>query len=219
MNKLFICLVLVSSVLKISGQTQLTVPEASQAATVTQRIGITDIKIDYHSPLAKGREIWGKLVPYNEVWRAGANENTTISFSHDVKIEGAALPAGKYGLHMIPTEKEWTIIFSKDADAWGSFFYAKGQDALRVKVTPKAGAMQDWLSYTFMDPKDQSVVVALKWEKLTVPFKVEINVSETVVQNMRKELTGLNGFFWQGYNQAAAYSLRFARRLHAFSDL
>ncbi len=208
MNKLFICLVFLFSGLGAIGQTQLTVPEASQSASISQRIGITDIRIDYHSPLAKGREVWGKLVPYNEVWRAGANENTTITFTHDVKIEGTPVPAGRYGLHMIPTEKEWTVILSKNADAWGSFFYKQSEDVARVKVIPTAGNMQDWLSYTFMDPKDQSVIVALRWEKISVPFKINVDVPEIVFQNMNKELTGLNGFFWQGYNQAAAYSFR-----------
>lgn len=208
MNKLFICFVFILSGLGMKGQTQLTVPEPSQAASVSQRIGITDIRIDYHSPLVKGREVWGKMVPYNEVWRAGANENTTISFSHDVKIEGMPVPAGRYGLHMLPTEKEWTVILSKNADAWGSFFYNQSEDVARVKVVPNAGTMQDWLSYTFMEPKDQSVIVALRWERISVPFKIDVDVPEIVYQSMNKELTGLNGFFWQGYNQAAAYSFR-----------
>lgn len=208
MNKLLLCLVFIQSGLGLSGQTQLTIPDASQSASVSQRIGITDIRIDYHSPLAKGREIWGKLVPYNDVWRAGANENTTITISHDVKIEGTPVPAGRYGLHMIPTEKEWTVILSKNADAWGSFFYKQSEDVARIKVNPNTGPMQDWLSYTFIDPQDQSVVVAMRWEKISVPFKINVDVPEIVYQNMNKELTGLNGFFWQGYNQAAAYSFR-----------
>ena len=189
-------------------QTNLKAPEASQAASVTQRIGLTDITIKYHSPLAKGRKIWGDLVPYGEVWRAGANENTTITFSTDVKVEGGSLPAGTYGLHMIPTASAWTIIFSKNADAWGSFFYNQQEDALRVNVNPRPGAHQDWLSYTFADPQPKSVSAVLHWEKLEVPMKIEVDVPETVVQSMKKELTGVNGFFWQGYNQIAAYSVR-----------
>ena len=119
-------------------QTELKKPEISQAASVNQRIGITDISISYHSPIAKGRTIWGDLVPYNEVWRAGANENTTISFSTDVKVEGKLIHAGSYGLHMIPTQKEWTLIFSKNNYAWGSFFYDEKDDALRVTVKTKS---------------------------------------------------------------------------------
>lgn len=205
--------IILSSVLVLSGfityaQTDLKTPEASQSASIMQRIGLTDISISYHSPLAKGRTIWGDVVPYNEVWRAGANENTTISFSTDVKVEGKELAAGIYGLHMIPTQSEWTIIFSKNNYSWGSFFYSEKDDALRIKVKPNTAAMQEWMSYTFNDPKAQSVLAVLRWEKLEVPFKIEIDVPETVYQSMRKELSNINGFFWQGFNQAAAYCIQ-----------
>lgn len=189
------------------GQTDLKKPEASQAASVSQRIGLTDITINYHSPLAKGRTIWGELVPYNEVWRAGANENTTLAVSTDVTIEGQLLKAGKYGLHMIPGEKEWTIIFSKNADAWGSFFYSQKEDVLRVKTTAFIAPAQDWLSYTFTSPASQSVTAELHWEKLVIPIKISVDVPETVYQSMKQELTNINGFFWQGHNQAASYCI------------
>lgn len=193
---------------KSEAQTELKKPEASQAAEVSQRIGLTDIRINYHSPLTNGRKIWGELVPYNEVWRAGANENTSISFSTDVEIEGKALSAGNYGLHMIPGEKEWTVIFSKNYYAWGSFFYIEKDDALRVQVSPKAAPMQDWLSYTFLNPKAKSVTIALHWEQLLIPIQVDVNVPETVYESMRRELSNVNGFFWQGHNQAAAYCIQ-----------
>ncbi len=208
MKKLLFLTISILSGYCLLAQTELKKPEASQAASVTQRIGLTDIAISYHSPLVKGRKIWGDLVPYNEVWRAGANENTTISFSSDVKIEGKALAAGTYGLHMIPTEKDWTIIFNHNASAWGSFFYKESEDALRVTVSPRTANMQDWLSYYFADPKVNSVVAVLHWEKLEVPFKIDIDVPEVVYQSMKKELTNINGFFWQGYNAAAAYCIQ-----------
>lgn len=189
-------------------QTDLKKPEASQEASVMQRIGLTDITIHYHSPLAKGRTIWGEVVPYNEVWRAGANENTTITFSTDVKVEGKAIFAGTYGLHMIPTQNEWTVIFSKNNYSWGSFFYSEKEDVLRVTVKPTACAMQDWLSYSFSDPQPRSVTVVLRWDKLEVPFKIEVDVPETVYQSMVKELSNINGFFWQGPNQAAAWCIQ-----------
>ena len=189
-------------------QPQLTVPQLSQKASVTQTIGLTDISIDYHRPLVKGRKIWGVLVPYNEVWRAGANENTTISFSDNVKINGMDLPAGKYGLHMIPTENEWTIIFSKDNAAWGSFFYNAKHDALRIKVKPQTADFAEALTYSFTDPTANSVEVNLHWEKLNVSFKVDVDVKNVVLASIRKELTGLAGFYWQPYNQAAAYCLQ-----------
>ncbi len=114
----------------------LDLPRQSQHARVMQRIGITDITVNYHRPLANGRPIWGKLVPYGEVWRAGANENTTITFSDPVTIEGQSLDKGTYGLHMIPGETQWTVIFSKNSTSWGSFSYEQGEDALRVNVKP-----------------------------------------------------------------------------------
>ncbi|MCA1659110.1 MAG: DUF2911 domain-containing protein [Verrucomicrobiaceae bacterium] len=117
----------------------LDLPDVSQLAVVKQRVGLTDIKITYHRPLVNGRKVWGGLVPLGEVWRAGANQNTTIEFSDDVSIEGKPLPKGRYGLHMIPTAETWTIIFSKMADAWGSYTYKQEEDALRVTaVKPRS---------------------------------------------------------------------------------
>jgi hypothetical protein len=189
-------------------QRELQKPEASQQASVMQRIGLTDISISYHSPLAKGRTIWGEVVPYNEVWRAGANDNTVITFSTDVKVEGKALAAGTYGLHMIPTPKDWTVIFSKNSSAWGSFFYNEKEDALRVTVKPVAAEMQDWLSYSFADPKPDQVSMQLRWEKLMVPVNISAEVHEIVLASMKAELTHISGFFWSGYNQAAAYCIK-----------
>lgn len=193
---------------EILSQPQLTLPQLSQKASVTQTIGLTEVSIDYHRPLVKGRKIWGGLVPYNEVWRAGANENTTISFSDNVKINGIDLPAGKYGFHIIPTESEWTIIFSKDNAAWGSFFYNPDHDALRIKVKPQVTDFVEALTYNFTNPTANSVEVNLHWEKLNVPFKVEVDVNRVVLESIRKQLTGLAGFFWQPFNQAAAFCLR-----------
>src|ERR1041384_2100628 len=110
----------------------LDIPRDSQHAKIMQRVGITDITVNYHRPLVKGRKVWGGIVPYGQVWRAGANENTTIQFPDPVTVEGKSLPKGIYGLHMIPGENEWTVIFSKQADAWGSFSYNQAEDALRV---------------------------------------------------------------------------------------
>ncbi len=192
----------------IIAQTELKKPEMSQAATVSQRIGLTDIIISYHSPLTKGRKVWGELVPYNEVWRAGANENTTISFSSAVNIEGKELAAGTYGLHMIPSEKSWTIIFSKNNWAWGSFFYKETDDALRVTVSPETAANQEWLSYHFANPQAKAATIQMHWEKLIIPIRLEIDVADVVFEHMKKELANINGFFWQGHNQAANYCIQ-----------
>jgi hypothetical protein len=140
----------------------LDLPRDSQHSVLTQRIGITDVTVDYHRPLVKGRPIWGKVVPYGQVWRAGANENTTIAFSDPVTIEGQALPPGTYGLHMIPGENDWTIILSKNHTSWGSFTYNQSEDALRVTVKPQAGEMHEALTYEFDDPKPDSAVLTLR---------------------------------------------------------
>lgn len=207
MKKNLLILILLACQFTGYAQRELTLPEASQAAMVMQRIGLTDITINYHSPLAKGRKIWGDLVPYKEVWRAGANENTTIAFTSDVLIEGKTLKAGTYGLHTIPTEKEWTVIFSKEYKSWGSFFYDEKQDALRVNVTPRQAEMQDWLSYSFTDPQPASVTALLRWEKLAVPVSIKVDMHEVVINNMKDELKNVPGFTSQGHQQAAAYCI------------
>jgi tetratricopeptide (TPR) repeat protein len=170
-----------------------------------QVVGMVEIKIDYHRPGVRGREIWGKLVPFDQVWRAGANENTTISFSNEVIIDGKNVPAGSYGLHMIPTESDWTIILSKDYRAWGSFFYKEENDQLRFKVKPVSSDFQEWLMYTFDEVTPNSATVSLRWEKLQVPLKIEIDLNKLMLEEMAVQLTSLPGFSWQGWNQAANY--------------
>jgi tetratricopeptide (TPR) repeat protein len=200
-----ICCLLFTSV---DAQPSLTQPDLSQKASITQTIGLTDITINYHRPLVKGRAVWGSLVPYKQVWRAGADENTTIEFSTAVKINGNDLPAGKYGLHTIPTDNEWTIIFSKDNSAWGSYFYDQSHDALRVQVKPEAAAFNEALTYSFDNPESSSVTASLYWEKIKVPIKVEVDVNKVVIENMSKELTGRAGFSAPAFLQAANYCLR-----------
>ncbi len=193
----------------VAAQPQMPVPQPSPKAMVLQTIGITDVAISYHRPGVRNRKVWGDLVPFNEVWRAGANENTTISFADPVKIEGKDLPAGTYGLHMIPTQTTWTVIFNRNSTSWGSFFYKENEDALRVTVSPQPADAQDMLSYEFDDVTAKSAVVALRWEKLRVPFKIEVDTKTVVLANTRDAyLRGLAGFTWQGFNQAAAYCLQ-----------
>lgn len=192
-----------------SAQVGITTPNASPAASVSQTVGLTEVKIDYHRPAVNGRKIWGGLVPYGEVWRAGANENTTITFSTPVKVDGKSLAAGTYGLHMLPTDKDWTIIFSKMSVAWGSFSYDEKEDALRIKATPKATASaQERLGYTFDEPTAGSVTVAMRWEKLEVDFKIEVDTPAVAMSHIRDELRGLARFSWVGWNQAARYWLQ-----------
>jgi hypothetical protein len=185
----------------------LDLPRQSQHAVVTQRIGITDITVNYHRPRANGRPIWGKLVPYGEVWRAGANENTTVSFSDPVTIEGQSLDKGTYGLHMIPGETQWTVIFSKISTAWGSFSYKQDEDALRVTVKPQTAEFHDALTYDFDDVKPDSAVITLRWDKVAVPFKVAVNVNDIVEASLHRQIRGLNQYYWDTWDDAANYFL------------
>jgi len=183
----------------------LDLPLASQRATVSQRLGLTSVTIDYHRPQVRGRKVWGELVPFGKVWRAGANENTVITFTDPVKVEGQALARGSYGLHMLPTEGAWTVIFSKNSTSWGSFTYDEKEDALRVTVKPTPVDMHESLTYDFEELQPDSVAVTLKWEKLAVPFKVSVNVPEVTLASLRRELRGLQAYSWVGWNDAATY--------------
>lgn len=203
----------------INGNAQLDLPRGSQKAKVSQRIGITDISISYSRPLVNGREIWGKLVPYGmnnlgfgtakeSPWRAGANENTVIKFSDDVKIEGQPLSAGKYGLHIILHEdNKATIIFSKNYEAWGSYFYEPNEDALRVDVITKEIPHVEELTYLFTQVGANSSMASLNWEKKQIPFKIEVDVPNIVLADIRHKLQNSPGFNRQTWEQAANYSL------------
>ncbi len=149
----------------------------SPKAGVTQVVGLTKINISYSRPGVKGRVIWGKLVPYNVVWRAGADEATKFTFSTDVKIDGKKLKAGSYSFFIIPSKNgEWTLIFNKIADQWGAFEYNISEDVLRFKVKPEKGNFVEWLEYTFTRTSDNSAVIKLEWEKIKIPFTVEVDV-------------------------------------------
>jgi Protein of unknown function (DUF2911) len=183
-------------------QQPLTIPRPSPNASLSQTIGITEVVLHYSRPGVKGRAVWGGLVPYNEVWRTGANENTTISFSTPVRIEGHDLPAGLYGLQTIPTAGDWTVIFSKDAQLWGAFDYKQEHDALRVQVKPAPAEFQERMSFDFTDLTDTSAKVVLLWEKLQVPFRIEVDTPKLVAEAARASLR------WQNGLQAANYCIQ-----------
>jgi hypothetical protein len=148
----------------------------SPKAAVIQTVGFTEVRIDYNRPGVKGREIWGGLVPFDLVWRAGANEATKFTFSTDVKINGKTLKAGSYSFFVVPTKDKWTLIFNKVADQWGAFEYNEAEDALRFDVTPDEGSMQEWLAYTITKTSINSAVIKLEWEKLNIPFTIEVSI-------------------------------------------
>jgi len=162
-------------------QAPVQLPRPSPNASVSQWIGVTEVTVHYSRPGVKGRVIWGKLVPYGEVWRTGANENTTIRFSTPVRIDGKELPAGLYGLQTIPGADDWVVILSKDAEEWGAFSYKQEHDALRFHVKPAAAEPQEWMGFAFRDLSDTSAVLALRWEKLEVAWKIEADTPRLVV--------------------------------------
>jgi Protein of unknown function (DUF2911) len=190
-----------------SQATELKLPTLSQRSIITQRIGLTDITINYCRPLVGGRTLWGKEIPYDKVWRAGANENTVISFTDDVSIEGKALPAGTYGLHVIPAADAWTIIFSKNSTSWGSFSYDEKEDALRVTTKAQPAEFEEALEYSFEDVKPDSTAVTLRWAKLAVPFRVSADVNAIVLRSIQNQLRNTGGFTWAGYDEAALWLL------------
>lgn len=213
-----------------AAQPNLTLPPVgeNQKSSVTQHMGLVSVTIEYnsvdvHSPAGEDRKgkIWGQLVPWGMTdlgfiegrkspWRVGANENTTFAVSHDVEVEGKQLPAGKYGLHMIPAENgEWTLIFSKNAGAWGSYFYDEKDDALRVPVKAEKAEYSEWLNFTFLDRQLDTCLAALEWENLRVPFRVRVpNAIELYVNNLRRQLTGNFGFDPAAFNTAANFLLQ-----------
>ena len=196
----------------------------NQKASVTQYIGPVSVTIEYSSPAVHGPDgkdrrgqIWGKLVPYGlsdlgygngkpGPWRAGANENTVFAVSDNVSIEGKPLPAGRYGLHMIPGEQEWVVIFSKDANAWGSFYYEPEHDALRVTVKPHKHEYREWLTYEFSTRRPTEAVAELQWEELAVPWTIKVdNINDLYISKIKENLTNMQGFGWRGWVAASQF--------------
>jgi hypothetical protein len=194
----------------------------NKKAAVSERIGLTDVTIHYDRPGVKGREgkIWGQLIPAgftdqgfgtskSAPWRAGANENTTIEFSKDVKIEGQPLSAGRYGFFVAYDSNECTLIFSKNSTSWGSFFYKPEEDALRVKVKSVAlDKSVEWLKYEFMNETEDAATVGLQWEKRMIPFKIETDYVKDQLASFRNELRNSKGFSWESWNEAAGWCLQ-----------
>ncbi len=184
-------------------------PRVSPHAKAKQTVGLSTVSVDYHRPSVNDRDVWGALVPYDAVWRAGANDNTTITFSDDATVEGQPLAAGTYGLHMIPGEGDWTVIFSNNSTSWGSFSYDESEDALRVTVTPaEAAGFREQLVYGFDGVSDSEATLYLEWADLRVPVKVGFDTPTLAIRHIQNQLRHIPGFSWQGFNSAAAYCLR-----------
>ena len=204
----------------VEGQGITTPRTPSPAATVSQVIGISTITVNYSRPSVKGREVWGNIVPYGwnaqgfgngkeAPWRAGANENTTIHFTHDAKVEGQPVPAGTYGLFFVVNkDNTGELILSKDYRSWGSFFYEPDNDQLRAKIQLRDGPNTELLTYEFINTTKTAAELVLNWEKKQIPVKIEFEVDKIVMANAVEELKGPTGFAWQGFASAANYALQ-----------
>ncbi|MEA2570701.1 MAG: hypothetical protein QOI24_2702 [Acidobacteriota bacterium] len=198
MKRLTLAALLLTAALPLAAQQpQLRTPRPSQKQIVTQTVGVTDITINYSRPGVKGRAIWGGLVPYDKVWRTGANEATSIAFSDDVTINGQALPKGTYSLHTIPSKDEWTIIFNKVAEQWGSYSYDEKADALRIKAKPEKSEFREWLTFEFPQLSVDQTTIAIRWENVSVPFTVNTDTVNKTLGNIKKAMAGSKGDAWR----------------------
>jgi hypothetical protein len=186
---------------------RLDLPWPSPHATVSQVVGMTTLSVDYHRPGVNGRVIWGGLVPYDTVWRAGANENTVLASSSAFTVGGTTLPAGRYGIFAIPGRERWTVILSRQANAWGAFSYTPTEDAVRFTVTPTTTEFTERLAYDFDDPTPNTVTLTLRWEKLAVSFPIGLNTDQVVLDSLASQLRNLPRFWGTAWEQASAWAL------------
>ncbi|MEM7086156.1 MAG: DUF2911 domain-containing protein [Bacteroidota bacterium] len=215
----FVCIFAFTMLATVSVEAQITTPRGSQTTTISQTVGTSTIEITYSRPSVRDREIWGKLVPYglNDLgfgtskaapWRAGANENTTISFSHDMKVEGKPIKAGTYGLHIeVKENNKATLLLSNNSTSWGSFFYDPAEDALRADITTTTVPHTEMLTFSFPEVTATSAVATLAWEKKAFPFTVEVPVTEIVLSDIRNGMRDQPGFNRLTYEQAAGFAL------------
>lgn len=186
---------------------QLDLPRPSPKATVSQVVGLTDVTIAYCRPGVKGRMIWGDLVKYGEVWRTGANEATTITFSTDVAVAGNPVPAGTYGLFTIPGTGEWTVILNKGATQWGAYEYKQAEDLVRFAVKPQAAPFTERMTFSFPNTTMDATDVALAWEKVQISFPVKVDVNSKVIADARAAIAAAKPDDWRTPLRAGVYCL------------
>jgi hypothetical protein len=219
------CSIMLAIIFTVTANAQITLTTlpsgGNKRAWVGERVGLTDISIRYDRPAVKARDgkIWGQLVhtgftdqgfgsSKSAPWRAGANENTIVEFSGDVKIEGQPLKAGKYGFFVAYDSLQPTLIFSKNSNSWGSYYYNDKEDALRVKVKAvPTNSKVEWLKYEFLNETENSATIALQWEKLMIAFKVEVDYINDQVASFRNELRTNRGFHWLSWNTATQWAI------------
>lgn len=204
MKKTFVTLSLVIAAYfaqTTSALAQLQLPQPSPKAKLVQTAGLTDITIEYSSPAVKGRTIWGDLVPYNEVWRAGANKATSVNFSKDVIVGDKEVKAGSYSLFYIPSKEEWTVILNKNTELWGSDGYKQEEDVVRVKVKPEAISNRERMTFIVSNYTDDAANIDLEWEKVRISLPIKLGTAKQATENINKTLGGT----WRSYASAARY--------------
>ncbi|HUP49392.1 MAG TPA: DUF2911 domain-containing protein [Thermoanaerobaculia bacterium] len=194
---------------------QLNLPRVSPKASLMQNVGTTEITINYNRPGVKGRAIWGGLVPYDQVWRTGANEATTIEFSEDVLVDGQKLPKGLYSVHTIPGRDQWTVIFNKTARQWGSYSYDAAQDAVRLGVKPERAEFREWMQFEIPEMTTDTAKVVLRWENLAVPFTVDTQSTARALEAAEKTIAGMDSNRWLIPYRAADFAFSNKRMTEA----
>jgi hypothetical protein len=185
---------------------QLNLPRVSPKGSVMQTVGTTDITITYNRPGVKGRTIWGGLVPYDQVWRTGANEATVFQVSDDVLVNGQKLAKGSYSLHTIPGRDQWTVIFNKTANQWGSYSYDQAHDALRVTVKPERSEFREWMGFEIPEMTTDTAKVVLRWENVAVPFTVDTQATQKSLEAAEKAIASMNSNRWLTPYRAADFA-------------
>jgi hypothetical protein len=185
---------------------QLNLPRVSPKGSVMQTVGTTDITITYNRPGVKGRTIWGGLVPYDQVWRTGANEATVFQVSDDVLVNGQKLAKGSYSLHTIPGRDQWTVIFNKTANQWGSYSYDQAHDALRVTVKPERAEFREWMGFEIPEMTTDTAKVVLRWENVAVPFTVDTQATQKSLEAAEKAIASMNNNRWLTPYRAADFA-------------
>lgn len=187
----------------VPASAQLELPALSPAASVSQRVGLTDIEVEYSSPGVKGRKIWGGLVPFDQPWRTGANAATRITFSRDVVFGGKPVPAGTYAIVTVPTEKKWTVVLSKELGLWvGGKRYDPKDDVVRVQVQPEKAPHRERMTFLFSNTTDDGTSLDLEWEKLRVSVPIEVHTAKQVQANIESTLSNA----WRPHAYAARYT-------------
>jgi hypothetical protein len=205
-------LVALSLLVAAGASAEIQLPQASPSTTLVQGVGISKVTVTYHRPAVKGRKVWGDLVPYGQVWRLGANNATTLELSHDAKIQGQAVPAGKYSLFAIPAQNEWTYIVNKQHAQWGAYFYKQDQDLVRFTVKPEAVPFQERFSIDLVPVSDRVLRAEVAWESVRAPFTIEFDTGALVWKQIEERLAKADAT-WEDFHQSARYALQTKTRL------